>query len=157
MRQVISQANTGLQLYSEMRLSRQFQACLFNFFYEKISHAQKHSQANINQQNKVKQILNNKGNNFPCAQTFKRVKVACFAFWCFLYARNVFVKKYIYIIIISLEIVLITSFQYTPDVYPYQPIYRASVYMHLFLFVTICENLFESFFICDHHLLESIF
>ena len=110
MRQVISQANTGLQLYSEMRLSRQFQACLFNFFYEKISHAQKHSQANINQQNKVKQILNNKGNNFPCAQTFKRVKVACFAFWCFLYARNVFVKKYIYIIIISLEIVLITSF-----------------------------------------------
>ena len=156
MRQVISQANTGLQLYSEMRLSRQFQACLFNFFYEKISHAQKHSQANINQQNKVKQILNNKGNNFPCAQTFKRVKVACFAFWCFLYARNVFVKKNIYIIIISLEIVLITSFQYTPDVYPYQPIYRASVYMHLLLFVTICENLFESFFICDH-LLESIF
>ena len=148
MRQVISQANTGLQLYSEMRLSRQFQACLFNFFYEKISHAQKHSQTNINQQNK--------GNNFPCAQTFKRVKVACFAFWCFLHARNVFVKKYIYIIIIRLEIVLITSFYYTPDVYPYQPIYRASVYMHLLLFVTICENLFESFFICDH-LLESIF
>ena len=29
------------------------------FFYEKIPHAQKHSQANINQQNKIKQTLNN--------------------------------------------------------------------------------------------------
>ena len=53
-----------------MRLSRQFQACLFIYlfsylfiylfiFYEKISRAQKHSQANINQQNKIKQTLNN--------------------------------------------------------------------------------------------------
>ena len=50
------------------------------FFYEKISLAQKHSQANINQQNKIKQLLNNKGNKCLCAQTSKRVKFACFAF-----------------------------------------------------------------------------
>ena len=39
------------------------------------------------------QTLNNKGNNFSSAQTSKRVKVACFAFWCILCARNHFVKK----------------------------------------------------------------
>ena len=33
-----------------MTLSRQFQACFF--FYEKISHLQKHSQPNIDQENK---------------------------------------------------------------------------------------------------------
>ena len=38
------------------------------FFYEKISRSQKHTQANINQQNKIKQTLNNKGNNFWLAQ-----------------------------------------------------------------------------------------
>ena len=120
-------------------VTRPFQTCLFIFifFYEKISPQQKHSQANINQQNKVKQTLNNKGNNFLRAETSKRVKVACFAFWCFLCARNLFVKK-----INRLEIVLITSFYYTTDVYPYQPTYRTSIYMHFFLFVTICENLF---------------
>ena len=42
------------------------------FFYGKILHAQKHSQANINQQNKIKQTLNNKGNNFLHAQKFLR-------------------------------------------------------------------------------------
>ena len=63
------------------------------FFYEKISRPQKHSQANINQQNRITQTLNNKGNNFSSAQTSKRVKVACFAFWCILCARNHFVKK----------------------------------------------------------------
>ena len=41
-----------------MKLSEQFSS-LFIFFYEKISHRQKHSQANINQQNKIKQTLNN--------------------------------------------------------------------------------------------------
>ena len=41
-----------------MRLSGQFKACLF-FFNEKILHAQKQSQANINQQNKIKETLNN--------------------------------------------------------------------------------------------------
>ena len=76
-----------------MRLSRQFQACLF-FFYEMILRAQKHSQANINQQNKIKQTLNKQGNNFLRAQFSKRVKVACFAFWCFFSTQNLFAKKY---------------------------------------------------------------
>ena len=64
-----------------------FKAFYF-FFYENILRSQKHLQANINQQNRIKQTLNNKGNNFSPAQTSKRVKVACFAFWCFLCARN---------------------------------------------------------------------
>ena len=60
-----------------MGLSRQFQACLF--FYENILRVQKHSQANINQQNKIKRTLDNKGNNFFGTEISKRVKVACFA------------------------------------------------------------------------------
>ena len=93
-----------------MRLSGQFQACLFiYFFYEKISRAQKHSQANINQQNRIKQILKNKGNNFSRAQTSKWVKAAYFAFWFFLCTRDLFIKK----IMNRFEIVLITSFYYT--------------------------------------------
>ena len=55
-----------------------------------------------------------------------------------------------------LEIVLTASFHYTTDVYPYQPTYRASIYMHLLLFVTLCENLFESLLIYDQ-LWEFIF
>ena len=132
-----------------MRLSRQFQACLF--FYEKISRAQRHSQANINQENKIKQTRNNKGNNFFRAQSSKRVKVTCFVFWCFLSARNLFVRK-----INRLKIVLVASFHYTTDVYPYQPAYRASI---LYAFVFICNHLWDSFwifFIYDH-LWESIF
>ena len=73
-----------------MRLSRQFQAC---FFLRKDFTYTKTLKAKINQQNNVKQTLNNKGNNFSHAQTSKRVKVACFAFWCFLCARNLFVRK----------------------------------------------------------------
>ena len=95
-----------------MSLSRQFQALLFFFliifFYEKILRAYKHSQGNINQQNKIKQTLNNKGNNFTLTQFSKRVKFACFPFWCFLCARNLFVKK-------CLLIVLITSLYYTSN------------------------------------------
>ena len=46
-----------------MRLSGQFQACLFIYFFTKRVWAKKkHSQAKINQQNKIKQTLNNKGN-----------------------------------------------------------------------------------------------
>ena len=131
-----------------MRLSRQFQACLF-FFYEKISHTQKHSQAKINQQNKIKQTLNNKGNNFLLVQTSKRLEVVCFTSWCFLCAQNLFVKK-----VNRLEIVLMTSFYYTTDVYPYQSTHVSSHYLYaLFLFLTICENLFESFLsviICEN-------
>ena len=50
------------QQYSIMRLSRQFQACLF--LQEKILPAQKHSRAKTNQQNKIKQTLKKKGNFF---------------------------------------------------------------------------------------------
>ena len=114
--------------------------------------AQKHLQANINKQNKIKQTLNNKDNNFSRANTSNRVKVACLAFCCFLCAQNLFVKK----TKTKLEIVLIASFHYTADVYPYQPTYQASIYMHLLLFVTICENLFESLLIYNH-LWESTF
>ena len=68
-----------------------------------------------------------------CLILFCWLKFACECF-C---AREIFSKK-----INRFEIVLITTFYYTTDVYPYQPTYRASIYMHLFLFVTICENLF---------------
>ena len=132
-----------------MRLSRQFQASLFFFFNEKILRLQKHSQANINHQNKIKQTLNRKGNNFLHTQTSQRMKVSCFELRCYLCAQNLFVKKKIS----RLEIVLITLFYYTTDVYPFQPTYQAFIYMHLFLFVTICENLFESFLfliICEN-------
>ena len=91
-----------------MRLSRQFQACLF-FLFTKRFRAQKNtSQAKINYQNKNKLTLNNKGNNFSGTQSSKRVKVVCFTFWSFLCAWNLFVKK-----INRLEIVLIISFYYT--------------------------------------------
>ena len=68
-----------------MKLSGQFQAC---FFKERFR-----AHKNINQQNKIKQTLNSKGNNFSRAHTSKRVKVAFFSFWCFLPARNLSVKK----------------------------------------------------------------
>ena len=66
-----------------MKLGSQDNFKLVCFFYEKTSRAQKQSQANINQQNKIKQTLNNKSNNFLDSQTFKRMKVACFACECF--------------------------------------------------------------------------
>ena len=56
---------------------RQFQACLF--FLRK-DFARTKTQANINQQNKIKQTLNNKGDNFSRAQNSKGIKVASFAF-----------------------------------------------------------------------------
>ena len=92
-----------------MRLSRQFQACLFiYFFYEKISRAQKHSQANINQQNKIKKTLNKKCNNFSQAQKLLRGWKS-FVFRLVVFVRlKPFSKK-----INRLEFVLITSFYYT--------------------------------------------
>ena len=50
----------------------------FCFFAKKILHAQKDSQTKINQQNKYKLTLNNKGNNFLRIQTSRREKVAYF-------------------------------------------------------------------------------
>ena len=72
-----------------MRLSGHFQACLF-FFYKNVWSVRKHSQAKTNQQNKIKQTLNNKDNIFYAR---KNLKVVCFTFWCFFYTQNLFVKK----------------------------------------------------------------
>ena len=67
-----------------MRLSGQFRASLFIYFYEKVLSAQKHSQAKINQQNKIKQTLNNKGNNFlPTQKLLKRWKSFVLRFGAF--------------------------------------------------------------------------
>ena len=66
-----------------MRLLGQFQACLF--FYENDLSVKK--QAKINQQNKIKQTLNNKGNIFYAR---KNLKVVSFTFWCFFYAQKTF-------------------------------------------------------------------
>ena len=118
-----------------MRLSRQFQACLFYFYFiflTKRFHAHKNmSQAKINQQNKNKLTLNNKGNNF--SHVLKLLSVTCFC------AREIFLPKKK---INWLKIVLITSLYYTTCVYPYKPTYREFTCTHLFLFVIICENLF---------------
>ena len=60
-----------------MRLSRQFQACLF--FYEKISRVQK-GKSSENQPTKQEEAnKNNKGRNFLCRKTSKMVKIVCFA------------------------------------------------------------------------------
>ena len=72
-----------------MRLSGQFQACLF-FFYELVLSVKKHSQAKMNQQNKIKQTLNNKGNIFLCAQ---KLESRLFCVLVLFYAQNLFVKK----------------------------------------------------------------
>ena len=97
-----------------MSLSGQFQVCLFIFFfYEKLLSVKKHSQAKFNQHNKNKRTKNNKVNIFYVRKkTSKRVKVTCFAFWCFFCAQNLFEKKKIN----RLEIVLITSLYYTTPV-----------------------------------------
>ena len=54
-----------------MRLSRQFQVCLFSFKKRFRVHKNT-SQAKINEQNKIKQTLSNKGNNFLCTQELLR-------------------------------------------------------------------------------------
>ena len=113
-------------------------------FFTKKFHAQKkkHSQANINQQNKIKQTLSNKGNNLSCAQIFKRVKVACFTFWYFSCVRNLFVKKdkqawncldnliFLYYWRVSLSMRLLR--------------------IYLCTFIFICDHLWTSLLIYDH-------
>ena len=96
--------------YSIMKLLGQFQASLF--FYEKTLNAQKRK-SNQNQLNKKKQANKKQQRQevFARRKTSKKVKVVCFAFWCFFCAQNLSVKKD------WLEIVLITSFYYTTDVY----------------------------------------
>ena len=83
---------------------------IFIFFYEKISCAQKHSQANINQQNKIKKTLNKKCNNFSQAQKLLRGWKS-FVLRLVVFVRlKPFRKK-----INRLEFVLITSFYYTTN------------------------------------------
>ena len=85
---------------------------VFFFFKENISCAQKHSQGNINQQNKIKQTLKNKSNNFSRAQKLLKGWKS-FALRLVLFVRlKPFREK-----INRLEIVLITSIFYTTDVY----------------------------------------
>ena len=62
----------------------------FYFYLRENFECNKHSQVKINQQNKIKQKLNHKGNIFYAR---KNLKVVCYAFWCFFYAQNFFVKK----------------------------------------------------------------
>ena len=70
-----------------MRLSRQFQTCLI-FLRKSIE--RKKTQVKINQQNKIKQTLNNKGNIFYAP---KNLKVVCLAFWCFFTSKTCWLKN----------------------------------------------------------------
>ena len=59
---------------------------LFVFFYEKILRVQKHSQANINQQNKKQANKKQQRQQFLASiKTSKMVKVVYSTFWGFLY------------------------------------------------------------------------
>ena len=92
-----------------MRLSRQFQACLF-LFYEKISSVQKRKSTKTNKQKQRKVNKKQKKQRFfACIKTSKRVEIG--GAFCTLKKIN------------RLEIVLIASFYYTTNVYPYQPTY----------------------------------
>ena len=74
------------------------------------------------------------------------MKAVCFAFWCFFYAQNFFVKK-----IIWLEFVLITSFTILLTCTPINPPIEnlfVGIYFYLRSSVRISsfyENLFKSF------------
>ena len=125
-----------------MRLSRQFQACLFFFFFTKRFRAHKKHQ-NIKQATFTLLEFCAREKVLPLLFSVSLFLFCWFIFACdvFLCARNLFVRKKIN----RLEIELIISFYYTTDVYPYQPTHGASIYMHLFLLVTICDNFFEFF------------
>ena len=74
-----------------MRLSGQFQACLFIFlrvWAKKNAHKQKSTN-----KTKLSEHLTTKATFFLQAKTSKRMKVVRFAFWCFFYAQNLLVKK----------------------------------------------------------------
>ena len=110
---------------------------LFIFFYEKISCVQKHSQANINQQNKKSLQKTTKATVFGA---YKNSWEGGW-FWCFLYAWNLFVKKKIINRIdslISLYIFVRTYF------YLWSFVKISSFYENLFeffLFMIICANI----------------
>ena len=120
-----------------MRLSRQFQAWLF-FLQKDFKCKNKNSQANINQQNKIKHTLDNSGNNFLHAQTSKRVKVTCFAIWSFSCVQNLFVKKKNKQAWNCLVNLIILYYWHVP-----LSTYLSNLYLHAFVF--ICNHLWESF------------
>ena len=120
---------------------------LFIYFFMKRFWAHKNqSQVKNNQQNKIKQTKNNKGNNFSHAQNLLRKKKSFVYVWVLFLRSKSFRKKenkqtwncpdnLIY---------------YTTRMHHYQPAYQEFICTHLFLFVIICENLFylwESFLI----------
>ena len=72
-----------------MRLSRQFQACLF--FHEKVLSAQKR-RSNQNQLTKQKQASKKQQRQQVFAKTFKRGEIVYFAFGAF-DAQNLFIKN----------------------------------------------------------------
>ena len=72
-----------------MRLSRQFQAYLFIFLRKGFEH-KKNTHQKVNQQNKIKQTLNNKDNIFLSAQ--KR-EICLFCVLVLFYVQDLFVKE----------------------------------------------------------------
>ena len=127
---------------------------LVYFFLRKDFARTKHSQANINQQNKIKETLNNKVNSFSRAQTYKSLKVTCFAFECFLCARNLFVKiktkkKQAWNCLdnlISLYYWCLPLSTHLSSVYLYAFVFICNHLWESFLFVIICKNLFFKVF-----------
>ena len=81
---------------------------VYFFNYKKISRARKHSQANINQQSKINQTLNNKGNNFCAHKLLREWKSLVLRLVLFVRA-NLFCKKKVN----RLKTVLIASINYT--------------------------------------------
>ena len=103
-----------------MRLSRQFQDRLLLFFsHEKILNTQNAPKRKTNDFHLLRGLWVQKTVTFVVFCLLISVLLVNVCLWVFLCARNLFVKKII-IIIIRLEIVLIASFYYTIDVYPYQ-------------------------------------
>ena len=136
-----------------MRSSGTFQACLF--FLRKGFERKKAPKRKANDFQLLKSFC--EGKKFfvvYCLLNF--VLLVSFSLWVSFYAQNLFVKK-----INKLEIVPITSFYYTTDLYPYHPTYREfictlyfyfwssvtisflmQIFFNLFLFMIIWENLF---------------
>ena len=69
-----------------------------------------------------------------------------FIWFTFLYAQKNFCKRKAN----WFGVVLMSSFYYTTDMYPYQPACQEFIYTNLFLLVIICENLFLFIIICQN-------
>ena len=123
----------------------------FFFFYERIMRAQKGPKRKTNYFYALRNFCAPK-KLLPLLFSVCLILFCWFIFACdvFLCAQNLFIKNRL------ARNCPNNLIYYTTDVYPYQPTYRASIYTHLFLFATICEDLFESSLIYDH-LCESIF